>query len=714
MKIRRTSALSIVLLGVIAFSLLADVRTAFAANACPAASFVSDVTIPDGTYINPGTNFNKVWRIKNVGLCAWNTGYSLVFVSGERMGGASPIYLTRYVGPGQSYDFSVDLTAPTSGGTFRGYWGLMTDKGTQFGIGGGFRNPFWVEIRVLAPTSSAVAYDFVANMCSGQWGYDGGPIPCPTNPSKKDFGYVEALTNPLMENGTAAGAPALLTIPQNKFDGAIHGAFPIDDIFKGDHFQATIGCQYGAVNCAVTYQIDYLQNSSMVTLWRFKEQYDGIFYQVDLDLSSIANRKNAQLVLSVYSQGPNVGDQALWVAPRIVRSVITPQPTPIPPTPTPPIILTNTPTPIPGTPTATPTAASCTDRAQFVTDVTIPDGTTLQPFQPFNKVWRLKNIGTCTWTSSYKLTFVSGEAMSGVDTAFTQSAAPNQTADLAVGLVAPATVGSYRGYWQLKNPNGALFGIGSTFDRPFWVDIRVAGTPLPSPTPTLQPATATPTTQPATATPTSVPGTATPTPTAIPGATSTPTPTTVPPTATPTTAPTSTPTAIPPTATPTAIPVTPTPTLVANGWQLYQNTKYGFAFQIPPGSVITSKFDNGGHVDLPVLTPGTNLGQKYLDVTVAENAASCKSIYSNPMSLAAATTVTINGIQFLKESFTEGAVGNVYDWYGYSTYKGTTCISLSFVLHSSNPGAFATPPPLFDKAAESAVFSTIMSSFGYQ
>jgi hypothetical protein len=170
---------------------------------------------------------------------------------------------------------------------------------------------------------------------------------------------------------------------------------------------------------------------------------------------------------------------------------------------------------------------------------------------------------------------------------------------------------------------------------------------------------------------------------------------------------------VPPTATPTVIPVTPTPTLVGSGWQLYQNTKYGFAFQIPPGSVVTSKFDNGGHVLLP-FTPGTNLVEKYLDLTVAENASSCKSIYSNSMSQASAQNVTINGIQFLLESSSEGAAGNQYDWTGYSTFKGTTCISMSFVLHSINPGALPTPPPLYNKPAESAIFSTIMSSFGYQ
>ncbi len=44
-------------------------------------------------------------------------------------------------------------------------------------------------------------------------------------------------------------------------------------------------------------------------------------------------------------------------------------------------------------------------------DVTIPDDTVLQPGQPFTKIWRLRNIGTCTWTQAYRVELFSGDAM---------------------------------------------------------------------------------------------------------------------------------------------------------------------------------------------------------------------------------------------------------------------------------------------------------------
>jgi len=72
---------------------------------------------------------------------------------------------------------------------------------------------------------------------------------------------------------------------------------------------------------------------------------------------------------------------------------------------------------------------------------------------------------------------------------FPKSVAPGQTVDLTVSLIAPNTAGSYRGYWMFKNASGALFGIGSLANKPWWVDIKVSGstsgpTSTPSPTPT--------------------------------------------------------------------------------------------------------------------------------------------------------------------------------------------------------------------------------------
>jgi hypothetical protein len=76
-------------------------------------------------------------------------------------------------------------------------------------------------------------------------------------------------------------------------------------------------------------------------------------------------------------------------------------------------------------------------------------------------------------------------------------------------------------------------------------------------------------------------------------------------------------------------------------------------------------------------------------------------------------TVIINGLAFLKETGQDGTTGHINKWTAYSTSRNNACVSLDFVLRSANPGVFTTPPPLYDEAAESLVFSQIVSTFAW-
>jgi len=109
----------------------------------------------------------------------------------------------------------------------------------------------------------------------------------------------------------------------------------------------------------------------------------------------------------------------------------------------------------------TGTAPVC-DAAQFVSHVTVPDGTTFSPGATFRKTWRLKNIGTCTWTTSYALVFDSGEQFGAPDRiGFPTNVAPGQTVDISLDMTAPDWVGNYVGYWKMQNANGEDFGPGT-------------------------------------------------------------------------------------------------------------------------------------------------------------------------------------------------------------------------------------------------------------
>ncbi|HSK87538.1 MAG TPA: NBR1-Ig-like domain-containing protein, partial [Anaerolineales bacterium] len=127
-------------------------------------------------------------------------------------------------------------------------------------------------------------------------------------------------------------------------------------------------------------------------------------------------------------------------------------------------------------PSTAAAAQTCTDRAQFIADVTVPDGTRYDPGATFKKTWRLKNIGTCTWTTSYSLVFDSGERMGApASVTFPASVGPGQTVDLTVDMTAPNAAGHYIGYWKFKNANGVIFGIGVNANKAWWVEINVTG-----------------------------------------------------------------------------------------------------------------------------------------------------------------------------------------------------------------------------------------------
>jgi hypothetical protein len=135
----------------------------------------------------------------------------------------------------------------------------------------------------------------------------------------------------------------------------------------------------------------------------------------------------------------------------------------------------NTPTPIPPIKTNTP-ITRC-DWADFVDDVTYPDGSVIGRNIPFTKIWRLKNVGTCSWTTSYALIFVDGDSMSApVAVALPGTVNPGQTVDLPINLISPNKDGRYKGNFKLRNASGGVFGVGSQAATAFWVEIKVSGT----------------------------------------------------------------------------------------------------------------------------------------------------------------------------------------------------------------------------------------------
>jgi hypothetical protein len=115
-------------------------------------------------------------------------------------------------------------------------------------------------------------------------------------------------------------------------------------------------------------------------------------------------------------------------------------------------------------PTATATKASiqgtAAEKAVYVADVTFPDGTIIKPGQVFTKTWRIKNIGTTTWLTAFRLAYLEGlqDKAGLLYVHLPQEVKPETTVDVSVTFTAPNEFGTYYSYWRLVNFEGEQFG----------------------------------------------------------------------------------------------------------------------------------------------------------------------------------------------------------------------------------------------------------------
>ncbi|MBN2550758.1 MAG: hypothetical protein JXB15_16455 [Anaerolineales bacterium] len=291
---------------------------------CDWAQFVKDVTVPDGTDMLPGQTFTKVWRLRNIGSCSWNTSYALIYVSGDRMHTYNAVGLPGIVHPGNTIDLSVEFVAPDQPGDYRSYWMLRNSYGQAFGIGPNANKPFWVDIDVTPPQSQ-YPYDFALSMCMASWrSRADSSLPCPGSQSSSD-GSAIMLTNPELENGRRENEPTLWMRPSQTHDGWITGEYPKYKVQSGDHFMAEIGCLEDNPGCDVTFYLAYQTSGGTVkNLGSWRETYDGFTTRLDIDLSSLAG-KTVQFLLTVVNNGRASKATAFWLAPSIRRSTINPE-----------------------------------------------------------------------------------------------------------------------------------------------------------------------------------------------------------------------------------------------------------------------------------------------------------------------------------------------------------------------------------------------------
>jgi len=165
-------------------------------------------------------------------------------------------------------------------------------------------------------------------------------------------------------------------------------------------------------------------------------------------------------VLSVGSQGCTLRP-VQRSAPDSIQSTPFMAPTPLP---------QSTPTNIPSQatlPRPTPTTV-CTDGLTYLSDLTVPDGSMIQPGASIDKRWEVKNSGTCNWEAGYSLRLIAGSDLGAVPDQALIPARSETNLVIRLVFLAPLEPGNYRSAWQAHNPAGQPFG------DPIYMEITVA------------------------------------------------------------------------------------------------------------------------------------------------------------------------------------------------------------------------------------------------
>lgn len=101
----------------------------------------------------------------------------------------------------------------------------------------------------------------------------------------------------------------------------------------------------------------------------------------------------------------------------------------------------------------------CALAAQYVADVSIPDGTQVQAGAQFVKTWRMRNTSGCDWPAGYRLAFFENEPLGPVNLSDPLGpVARDAEFEVSVQLTAPSASGLYTSTWRLRDTGGGSFG----------------------------------------------------------------------------------------------------------------------------------------------------------------------------------------------------------------------------------------------------------------
>lgn len=107
-------------------------------------TFVSDLTIPDNSFVTHGASMDKQWLVQNSGTCNWDETYRLRHIGGAALGAPEEVMLYP-AKSGTQANIQIIFTAPFTDGEYESAWQAFDSFGLAFG------DPIYISILVAAP-----------------------------------------------------------------------------------------------------------------------------------------------------------------------------------------------------------------------------------------------------------------------------------------------------------------------------------------------------------------------------------------------------------------------------------------------------------------------------------------------------------------------------------------------------------------------------------
>jgi len=290
-------------------------------GSCYQAEYIASITAGNGTYIAPGAQFTKIWRIKNTGYCVWNSGFKLVLAKGDSLDNTETIPIRDNILPGEIYDIENEFVSPETPGNYSSSWWLNDSYGNWLGFGENQSGYIPLNINVADPTPPHT-FDFALRYCDATWQnseHDADQeASCPGS-STSETGFAILLNDPHLES-RIENELAIWIHPLEERYGWFQGTYPAFDVQTGDHFKAWVGCLADNPKCSLIFYLDYIDNVGTVhNLGQWLESIDGDVTIIDLDLSALAGQ-SVQFILKTEANTLNVDSaNGFWFVPHIFR-----------------------------------------------------------------------------------------------------------------------------------------------------------------------------------------------------------------------------------------------------------------------------------------------------------------------------------------------------------------------------------------------------------